>query len=49
MLRTVLLFKRPSLCFVFIIVQTVERFRPSAMAWSSRELYPPLVNASAMS
>jgi len=35
MLRTVFLFKRPSLCFVFIIFHTVERFRPSALAWSS--------------
>ncbi len=46
--RVVLAFKRPSLCLVFTMVQAVDRFRPSAFACSSKEVYPPLIKASAM-
>lgn len=46
--RAVLLFKRPSFCFVFTIVQAVERLTPSAFACASKERYPALIKAFAM-
>ena len=49
MARAVLAFKQPNLCLVFTIVQAVDRLSPSAFACSSKELYPSLIKASAIS
>ena len=46
--RVVLAFKRPSLCFVFTMVQAVDRLTPSVLACSSKEVYPALIKTSAM-
>jgi hypothetical protein len=44
----VLVFKRPSLCLFFVIVQAVARCRPRAFACLSKEVYPSANNASAI-
>ena len=46
--RVVLAFKRPSLCFVFTIVQAVDRLKTERLACSSKEVYPALIKTSAM-